>query len=181
MEGWIKLYRQFIDWEWYSDSNVKAVFLHLLLAANHEANNWQGKIVNRGQVVISSLKLAKILGLSRQQIRTALDKLKSTNEITTCSTNKYILVTINNYDKFQGEVLVTNQKSNQLENHQITTNKNDKNIILSYFINIYREKKPSTFFERMGFLHEIQDDEKYKELTPEEEHSLRVTVLGREE
>lgn len=181
MEGWIKLHRQFINWEWYKNNNVKVVFLHLLLMANHEPNVWQGILINRGQVVISSLKLSETLGLSRQKVRTALDNLKITNEITTKSTNKYILVTITNYDKYQGGVLVDNQQTNQQTNTQITTNKNDKNIILSYFINIYREKKPNGFYERMSFLREIQKDEKYNELSPEEESELRIYVLGRRE
>lgn len=178
MEGWIKLHRQMINWEWYQDNNVKIVFLHLLLTANHESKSWNGIIIDRGQVVTSSLKLSEVLGLSRQQIRTALDKLKSTNEITITSTKKYILVTVNNYDKYQDRVLVDNQVSNQQNNIQITINKNDKNII-NYFINKYNKEPQGDFMSRMRFLHNIQDDEKYNDLTPEEETELRTYVLGR--
>ena len=42
MEGWIKLHRQILDWEWYDDINVKVLFLHLLLTANYEDKKWQG-------------------------------------------------------------------------------------------------------------------------------------------
>lgn len=41
MDGWIKLHRKLINWEWYQDTNVKVVFLHLLLIANHEDKKWQ--------------------------------------------------------------------------------------------------------------------------------------------
>lgn len=50
---------------------------------------------------------------------------------------------------------------------------------LSYFINIYKEKNPSNFMERMAFLREIQKDDNYSKLSPEEESELRVYVMGR--
>ena len=34
-EGWISLYRKFLDWQWYDYPTVKIVFLHCLLSANH--------------------------------------------------------------------------------------------------------------------------------------------------
>lgn len=30
MQGWIKLHRRFVDWEWYSDIVTKTVFVDLL-------------------------------------------------------------------------------------------------------------------------------------------------------
>ena len=186
MEGWIKLYRQFINWEWYQDSKTKSLFIHLLLLANHEENKWQGNTIKRGQLITSLSHLAKDTGMTVQNVRTSLKKLKSTQEITYTSTSKYTLVSIVNYDKFQSEeIKLTNNLTQSLTinqqttNKQLTTNKNDKNIILSYFINIYRDKNPSNFFERMSFLREIQTDEKYIELSPDEESELRTYVLGR--
>lgn len=189
MEGWIKLYRQFINWEWYQDSKTKSLFIHLLLLANHEENKWQGNTIKRGQLITSLSHLAKDTGMTVQNVRTSLKKLKSTQEITYTSTSKYTLVSIVNYDKFQSEdIKLTNNSTQSLTinqqttNKQLTTNKNDKNdknIILSYFINIYKDKNPSNFFERMSFLREIQTDEKYNELSPDEESELRTYVLGR--
>ena len=51
MEGWIKLHRKILDWEWYDDINTKVLFLHLLLTANHEEQKWRGKIIERGQLI----------------------------------------------------------------------------------------------------------------------------------
>ena len=34
--GWICLSRKLLDWEWYQNNNVKAVFIHCLLKANYE-------------------------------------------------------------------------------------------------------------------------------------------------
>lgn len=125
--GFIKLFSQFRDWEWYQDEAVKSVFIELLLTANYKEIRWQGKIVNRGQLVTSRAKLAANLGKSEQNIRTALAKLESTGEILIQSTNKYTLITICNYDKWQGyegyDQPTTNQQTNQqLTNEQPTTN-----------------------------------------------------------
>lgn len=114
MEGWISLYKKFVNWEWYQDTNVKSVFIHLLLLASYEDKKWQGRVVKRGQVIISSGNLASDLKLTRQQVRTALKKLQSTDEISIESTNKYLVITIEKYSDYQSAL--------QNNNHQ-TTNK----------------------------------------------------------
>ena len=128
--GYIKLYRSLMDWEWYQDANVMRVFLHLLLEANHKPNKWQGIVVQTGQTVTSRHIMAQKLGISDQQIRTAIKKLKKTGEITSTATNRYTLVTVANWASYQS--LETESTSNvtykqPTDNQQITTNKNDKN------------------------------------------------------
>ena len=113
------MYRSFLKWEWYSDINTKVIFLHLLLVANHEDTKWRGIIIKRGQHITSSSKLAKEVGLTRQQTRTSLDKLSLTNEITTSSTNNYTVITISNYLKFQQ---VTSEKLTDQPAKQPTSN-----------------------------------------------------------
>ena len=51
-DGFIKLFRKFKQWEWYSDVNTKVLFLHLLLSANHTDKSWRGITVKRGQIVV---------------------------------------------------------------------------------------------------------------------------------
>lgn len=104
MEGWIKLYRRFLKWEWYQDGNTVRVFLHLLLTANYEDKRWEGIPIKRGQVLTGRVKLAKALGLTQDQIRTAIKHLKSTNEITTSVTRKYSLITICKFEDYQAEL-----------------------------------------------------------------------------
>jgi hypothetical protein len=101
MDGWIKLHRKMINWEWYNDINVKVVFLHLLLTANHEDKKWQGIDIKRGQKLTSIKHLSEETRLTIKQTRIALNKLKSTNEITTKTTNKYTLITIEKYNNYQ--------------------------------------------------------------------------------
>lgn len=120
MNGWIKIHRSLLDWEWYSDTNTTRLFLHLLLKANHKDKRWQGKVIKRGQLVTSTISLSKDTGLTRQQIRTSMDKLKLTSSITSKTTNKYTLLTIDKYDEFQKEENTDNQQDNQQPNQRTT-------------------------------------------------------------
>lgn len=118
-EKWIKIHNKFLNWEWYTDVNTKAVFIHCILKANWKDCSYQGIVVPRGSFVTGRKKLVKELGLSEQEIRTAIKHLISTNEITTKSTNKFTIISVNNYDMYQQNNQELNQ---QLTNNQPTTN-----------------------------------------------------------
>jgi DNA replication protein DnaD len=125
MSGWIKIHRQILDWEWYSDNNVFRVFMHLILKANHKEKRYKGIELNCGSVITSRDILSFETGLSVQKIRTALDKLKLTNEITIETSSKGTIIQVVNYAKYQ---LSTNESTNHkpMNNQQVTTNKNEK-------------------------------------------------------
>lgn len=130
MQGFIKLHRQITEWEWYSNINVCRLFIHCLLKANHKDNKWQGIVIERGSFITSIENLAFETGLSGQQIRTALNKLKSTGEITSKTTNRYSVISIKNWDMYQVDNKQDNKQitnKHQTDNKQITTNNNDKN------------------------------------------------------
>lgn len=91
------------EWEWYTDANTFRVFFHLILTANYEDKKWQGITIERGQRVSSYDKIAKELKLSVKQVRTAIDKLKKTNDVAIKSTNKYSVFTVVNYNKYQDD------------------------------------------------------------------------------
>jgi biotin operon repressor len=133
MNGYVRAWRSLVDWEWYKDTNTKCLFLHLLLTANHSSGRWEGMAINPGQLITSSSALAKAIGLSRQNVRTALTKLKSTSEITIKSTNQYILITIEKWAFYQSDTplltsdLTIDSTSDQpATNQRLTTNKKDK-------------------------------------------------------
>lgn len=132
MEGWIKLHRKILDWEWYTDAPVRILFEHLLLTANYEDKRWKGITIKRGQKVTSRQHLAEETGLTEQQVRTALAKLKSTQNITSKTTNKYTLITVENYGLYQSyNDFATNKATNEqpTNNHNIKKKKNIKNNI----------------------------------------------------
>lgn len=144
--GWIKLNKRILKWGWYSDANVKITFLHLLLIATYEDCEYLGIKLKRGQAIIGSEKTAEHIGITRQQLRTALKKLEKFGEISKKSTNKFTIITVENYNKYQsvnrsGNQRITNEQptSNQritneqphLRNKEYKNNKNIRNIYIS--------------------------------------------------
>lgn len=131
------MYRSFLDWEWYPDTNCVRLALHFILKANYQPKKWQGTVIDRGQLVTSRGQLAEETGLSPMQVRTTLDKLQRTGFLTKCTTSKYTIVTICNYDYYQqkqdgcddGEQPADNQQitsEQPTDNQQITTTKEYK-------------------------------------------------------
>lgn len=126
--SWIKLHRQFLEWEWFDSSDMVKVFLYLLLSANFEDRKWHGAVVRRGQLLTSWENLSEATGISVQSLRTCMKKLESTGEISRKSTNRNTIITVCNYDRYQvaeeGDQQATNK---QLTSDQQATNNNIRN------------------------------------------------------
>lgn len=139
--GFIKLFRQILDWEWYDDLPTCRLFIHLLLKANYAERNWHGQTIERGSCITSYATLASETGLSQEQIKRALKNLTKTGEIKRIATNKNTVICVVKYADFQGfgfeyneqqtnkEQAENKQKTNeqQTNNKQTTTNKEIKN------------------------------------------------------
>jgi len=160
MQGWIKLHRKLSEWEWYTDSKMVHLFIHLLINANHKDSSWQGIKVKRGSLITGRKKLSAQTGISEQSIRTCLEHLKSTNEVTIKSTNKNSIITLLNYDLYQ--IPEKDQPAKQpTTNQQLTTNNNDKNNKenknippVEEFIAHALEKKPNVDVEAVKLKYE---------------------------
>lgn len=130
MQGRVKFHRKITEREWYSDANTFRVFFHLITIANHKDWKRQGIDVKRWQTITWRIELAKKLNLSEMQIRTALDKLERTWEISKKTTNRFTIITVLKYCDYNDYDLEDNQQitnKQPTDNQQITTNKNDKN------------------------------------------------------
>ena len=119
-EPFIKLYKKMLKWEWYDDTNTKILFLHCLLKANWEKTKWHGVEILPGQFITSLPNLAKETHLTVMQVRTALKHLNSTGEITDKGQSKYRVITINNWDQYQGN---NRQPNRQVTDKQQTSNR----------------------------------------------------------
>ena len=101
--GYIKLHRSILKWEWWNDDATLKVFLYLLMNANWEDSRYRGFDVPRGSLVTGRKKIAEECHLSEKNVRTAINHLKSTNEVAIKTTNKFSIVTIVNWEKYQCE------------------------------------------------------------------------------
>lgn len=124
MRGYIKLHRKLLDNEWHDDPITMAVWVYCLLRANFEPVRWRGEIIQPGQFVTSLKNMAKDVGISVRQLRTALNHLKSTRQVTCQATQSATLVTIENWAVYQsaGE-RATQQATRQATNDRQTTDK----------------------------------------------------------
>lgn len=155
-KGYIALYRQFIDWEWFTDVNTCHLFQYCLLRANYKDTKWRGAEIKKGQFVTSYEKLSIDTGLTIRQVRTALNKLKNSGEVTHKTTNRNSIITVNNWKEYQESDKQNVTKTafkRQANDKQTTTdnkdNKRDINKLISLSIEereklkkyIYTKKK----------------------------------------
>lgn len=130
MNGRIAIDRQIMEWEWWGDINVFRLWMVILMLANWQDKKWQGQVIKRGSFVTSYASLAEVSGLSVQQTRTAINKLKTTGEIEQIVTNKYQLIIVANYEKYQENFGNANNQSTinqQSNNNQSTINQQQLN------------------------------------------------------
>ena len=98
---YIKLYRNLLEWEWWSDINTCRLFVYMLLKANWKDGNFCGKVIPKGSFVSSLPKLSEETSLTISEVRTAISHLKLTGELTYKSYSKYTVFTVNNYCLYQ--------------------------------------------------------------------------------
>lgn len=101
LNGWIRLNRSLLDWEWYEDLKTRVVFIHLLLIANFSETTYKGYKLMPGDCVCGYQALSEAVGLTVKEVRTAFEHLKSTGDIVVKTTNKFSVVTICNWAKYQ--------------------------------------------------------------------------------
>ena len=118
--GFIRLKRSIMSWRWFNDMKTAWLFINLLLMANYCESEYKSLNVKTGQVVTSVNGLMQQTNLTYQEVRTALNHLKSTKDITVETTSKYTLITIENYDDFTCA-------TNYLTNKQHSANKQTTN------------------------------------------------------
>lgn len=100
-DGYIRLHRRLLEWEWFADSSTVHVFLCLLLSANWKEGRWLGHVIPPGSVVTSREKIAAATGLTEKQVRRALEILEQGRVIERGRAGKGQLVTLANWAKYQ--------------------------------------------------------------------------------
>lgn len=129
MSGWIKLHRKLTEWEWYDDPIVWRVYSHLLLTVNYKPSRYRGHELPVGSRVFGRFAYAEEVGLSEGQVRRAIDKLKSTGEVTIKPTNKFSIISVTNWEIYQADDQQNDQQAvskRPTSDQQATTSKEGK-------------------------------------------------------
>ena len=130
MAGWIKLHRKIINSTVFDNEKLLKVWIWCLLKATHdEYEQLVGRqIVNlqKGQFVTGRNAASKELKMTPSTTWDYLKVLERNQNIDIKSNNKYSIVTIVNWELYQSENEISDNKSTTNQ-QQINTNKNIKN------------------------------------------------------
>jgi len=104
------------------------------MKCNHKPKEFlfNGKIqkIKRGQFITGRKALSSETGIHRSKIERILKTFESEHQIEQQKTNKFRLITVKNYNKFQiGEQQIEQQVSNKRATNEqpVSTNNNDNN------------------------------------------------------
>lgn len=142
---YIKLCDKIVDWEWFTDGNMLKVWLYLLVKAQYADGKYRGVEVKRGQLLTGRKLIANETRLSEQQVRTCINRLKSSGQITIESTNQYSLITIVKYDDYQGSDSYNIQQIIQPANLPITNDQPTDNQRITTYKKDKKEKKEKEY------------------------------------
>lgn len=120
MKGYIFLQRQILDWEWWSDIKTARLWITILMLANFEDKKWHGIEIKRGQLLTSLESLSQKSGLSVRSVRTALNHLISTGEVTCKPTSKYTIITVEKYNDYQYDAHGIDKQNDMQADNQST-------------------------------------------------------------
>lgn len=116
MEGYIKFFRNFLNWEWYQDANVVRLYIHCMLRANFEDKQWRGITIKKGSFLTSYQTLSNETNLSVTMIRGAIKKLVSSGYLKSESSSKYTVLTINDWEITQSKEIKKTIKKSEPKN-----------------------------------------------------------------
>ena len=129
-QGFIIIHRRLLKKGYFTDSHFVHLWVYLLLRANHKDKEflWNEKIitVKRGQFVTGLKVMAEDTGINREKIRRILKVFQNERQIDIQTTNKYRVITVLNYHKYQtNDTQMTHKRHSS--NTLATPNNNDNN------------------------------------------------------
>lgn len=138
MSGWIKIHRDILYHEIWSDKPFSKgqAWIDLILMANHSDNKCmvgnRMEDVKRGSFITSELNLSERWGWGRKKVHLFLKLLESEEMIVLNPNNKRTDISIVNYEVYQYQgALKEQQKSNKraskVHEQEKKKNKNEKN------------------------------------------------------
>lgn len=128
--GYIRIFRSIMDKGWYKDSECVALWLHLLLKANHKGAEFMHGFsivkLKPGQFVTGRKALSLETGIGESKIERILKLFENEQQIEQQTNSRNRVITILSWDKYQkGEQQVNSRRT--ASEQPADTNNNDKN------------------------------------------------------
>ena len=176
-KSWIKLYRKLLHSPIFENEKALKIWIWCLCKATHKGmQQLVGQQIielQTGQFIFGREKASEELRMTESTVYKYMKLLEKLKMISIKSNNKFSVVTLENWEEYQGEEQQKNNKVTTKE-QQSNTNKNVKNIYL-YYLNKYKGENAKTFREKMKVIREIKQKE---DLTEEQERGLENYILG---
>lgn len=132
--GYIKLWRKMQEKGWYKNPKHAHLWVHILLKANHIANEfmWNGEMIaiEEGQFLTGRKELSKETGIAESTIEKILKVFEKEHQIEQQKTNKFRIISVINWKEYQKDGQKKEQQSDNgrtPKEQRKNTNKNDKN------------------------------------------------------
>ena len=136
--GWIKVHRKILFHPFFQDSELLHLFLYCMAKANHHDGKFllkgQDVAIKRGQFLFGRKKASQDTGIKQSSVYRKMMILKNLEILDINPNNKFSLVTVQDYDKYQDVPSSIEQQAGQQVNNrrtsseqQLNTNKNYKN------------------------------------------------------
>lgn len=115
--GYVRLWRKSLDAGWIRNHKLWAFWTWCLLKASHKKSDiivgLQSIHLMPGQFVFGRMNASKETGLTEREIRTVLEFLKKVGNLTIKTTNKFSIITIINWNRYQGEEAENDRQEGQ--------------------------------------------------------------------
>ena len=175
--GWIKVHRKIKKWGWYSSPPTFNLFIHLLINANFEESEFMGHKIPAGSVVFGYSAWERKTGHSVNQLRTAVEHLISTSEITLKTTNKFSIISITNWQDYQENHTQNHKRGTneaQTNHKQTTTSKEEKKRRREELVNENKKKCSHETHEVIEEFSTLIDEAKHyaSRIEPEKQRKL---------
>lgn len=125
-------FQNMVNWQWFHDVPVRILFEYLLHIVNLDDKTECGICIKSGSVLVTISQLEKATCLSTRQVRTALSKLSSTNEISVITSRQNgTIISITEWLKYKYDNAYAQNSDNASKNmnDKRTTNERQTEVV----------------------------------------------------
>lgn len=170
--SFVKLDHKMLTWGWKDNPNMVALWIEILLQANQFDREWHGEQYERGTFPTSLQKLADGTGLSVRTVRTCLEKLKKSQEVTCKVTNHGMKISVVKWAFYQGH----DKESDKQTDTQVTSNRQASDKQVTTLIESKESKKVRNIYNNDHL--PVYDPSKNPVMDEDEAQEL-LTLMGK--